>query len=239
MIRTLFVITVVFSTLAQAQPPGQSDHFIVTFQPGTPQNQRAAAVRRAGASVRFNYSIVDAVAIRGGSPNALAALGRDPSVLAIIPDREVHAIQRPTLVTRGKPSDGSGGTVPTGQVTPEGVKRVGLPTAGSDGDGVGVAIVDTGIDLGNADLRIGSSNFNASGGSCQDDNGHGTHVSGIVAAKNNTTGVLGVAPGATLYCVKVLNAQGSGSDGDVVAGLQFVLENANKVSPPIRVVNMS
>src|SRR5262249_8584669 len=81
--------------------------------------------------------------------------------------------------------------------------------------------------------------FTVFGTSCQDDNGHGTHVSGIVAAKDNTTGVLGVAPNATLYCVKVLDSTGSGSDSDVIAGLQFVLQNAATAAPPIRVVNMS
>ena len=113
---------------------------------------------------------------------------------------------------KGAPSGGGGNG---SQVVPEGVKRVGLPTASSNGAGIGVAIIDTGIDLGNADLLVSTLNSAPFGGSCQDDNGHGTHVSGIVAARDNTIGVLGVAPLATLYCVKVLDSTGSGSDSSM------------------------
>ena len=72
-----------------------------------------------------------------------------------------------------------------------------------------------------------------------DDNGHGTHVSGIIAARNNTIDVVGVAPNATLYAVKVLDRSGSGTDSTVMAGLDWIALNASLVSPEIRVVNMS
>ena len=74
---------------------------------------------------------------------------------------------------------------------------------------------------------------------CQDGAGHGTHVGGIVAALNNTIDVVGVAPGATLYAVKMLDDSGSGTDATVIAGLNWVLANANNVTPPIRALNMS
>jgi subtilisin len=64
-------------------------------------------------------------------------------------------------------------------------------------------------------------------------------VGGIVAARNNTADVVGVAPDATLYAVKVLDAFGSGTDSTVMAGLDWIQDNWNRVSPPIRVVNMS
>jgi len=72
------------------------------------------------------------------------------------------------------------------------------------------------------------------GTTCQDDNGHGSHVAGIVGAIDNTIGTIGVAPKATLYCVKVLDSAGNGSDSDVIAGLEWVASHA-----AIRVVNMS
>jgi subtilisin family serine protease len=62
---------------------------------------------------------------------------------------------------------------------------------------------------------------------------------GIVAARDNAQDVIGVAPKATLYCVKVLNASGTGSDSDLIKGLDFVFANAAIVQPPIRVVNIS
>jgi len=235
MIRVLLVIFSL-SAVAQAQVPGQDDGFIVTFKPGTAHSQRAAAVQRAGGELRFSYSVVDSVAIRGANPDVLAALRNDPSVVGIVSDFETHAIQGSDgAAPNGKPSGGGGST----QVIPAGVSRVGVPTASSNGEGIGVAILDTGIDLAHTDLSISPTRFSAFGGSCQDDNGHGTHVAGTVAALDNGKDVLGVAPKATLYCVKVLNAQGAGSDSDLIAGLDFVFANAAIVQPPIRVVNIS
>src|SRR5262245_48250654 len=94
MIRALLVI-LSLSAVAQAQVPGQHDGFIVTFKPGTSHSQRAAAIQRAGGEVRFSYSVVDAVAIKGVNPYVQAALQRDPSVVSIVPDFEIQAIQGP------------------------------------------------------------------------------------------------------------------------------------------------
>ena len=109
-----------------------------------------------------------------------------------------------------------------------------------DGAGVGVAIVDTGIDFNHTDIDDNLASvcfFDATvGTSCQDDDGHGTHVAGIVGAENNTIDVVGVAPNVTVYAVKVLDSNG---DGTVTAGLNWIALNANSVNPPIRVVNMS
>jgi subtilisin len=236
MIRRYALILLGLVAVGQAQLHAQNgDKFIVAFRNGTPHNDRIVAVERAGGAVRFDYSIVDAVAIRVPNRNVLAALQNNPNVLSIIPDREVHAVPTDLMVEKGKPSGGGGGGN-TGEVIPAGVKRVGLPTAGTDdGTNIGVAIVDTGIDLNNLDLAPPADTFSAFGGSCQDDNGHGTHVSGIVAAlQGNNRGTIGVAPGATLYCAKVLDSTGSGSDSNVIAGLEWVASHST-----IRVVNMS
>ena len=244
MIRTLVLSTMisVLPLLAQAQAPGQNEEkYIVTFRPGTAPALRAAVVARFGGAVRHNFSIIDAVAVRipnGLAGNLLTALSRDPSVLSITTDHTVYAFQDANSF-RGNAAQRMSATAWTRQVVPEGVKRVGLPVGGvSDGAGIGVAIVDTGIDLSNADLaaNIYPDKFVSPGigSSCQDNNGHGTHVSGIVAAIDNQIGTIGVAPKATLYCVKVLDASGSGSDSDVIAGLDWVFQHA-----AIRVVNMS
>jgi subtilisin len=116
---------------------------------------------------------------------------------------------------------------------------VGVATANSNGAGVAVAILDTGVDLAHADLSGTFDAFNAFGGSCLDDEGHGTHVAGTVAAQQNGIGVVGVAPNARVVCVKVLDNTGGGSDATVMAGLDWVLTNHASVQPPIRVVNMS
>ena len=172
-------------------------------------------------------------------PGVRARLASDPDVVALIPDRAVHAIRKPD----GKPGKGGGGKGggSNAQVVPEGIARVGAqPGALAYTDaGVGVAIVDTGIDITHADLTPSLAQFSAYGTSAQDDSGHGTHVAGTVAAANNAIDVVGIAPGATLYAVKVLSASGSGYDSDIIAGLDWIAANVGAHSPAIKVANMS
>jgi len=138
------------------------------------------------------------------------------------------------------------------QVVPEGIQRIGASpgTLSVTGVGVGVAIVDTGLNFSHPDLGMapevpGVNSFNGftPGASCEDIHGHGTHVGGIVAARNNSMGVVGVAPDATLYCVNVFQPdpvyEVIATDESLIAGLDWIATHANQVNPPIRVVNMS
>jgi subtilisin len=170
------------------------------------------------------------------TPGQLNKLQNDPTVSHIAANNQVFAL--------GKPAGGGGTPPPPPQVTPLGVTRIGAAPGATafNGAGVGVAVVDTGLDFNHADLNVSTAlgaSFSAFGGSAQDNEGHGTHVGGIIAAKNNTQDVVGVASGATVFAVKVLDATGSGSDAQVIAGLNWVAANANSVTPPIHVVNMS
>ncbi len=106
------------------------------------------------------------------------------------------------------------------QVTPWGVMR----TGSGSGKGKVAWIIDTGIEFDHPDLDVDkfrSRSFTGSS-SANDDNGHGTHVAGIVGAKNNDIGVIGVAYDATLVAVKVLNKDGSGTLSGVVQGVDYV-----------------
>src|SRR5262245_20928860 len=210
------------------------DEYVVQFQNGTPAAARRATAASAGASVRVVYNRVSAGSVRVPNDQALAALMRNPAVVAIVPNRPVFAYQTGTHGNANK-----GGSALQGQAVPPGVARVGSPTSSSNGAGVGVAILDTGIDLAHADLDVATNRFTAFGTTCQDGHGHGTHVAGTVAARDNSIDVLGVAPAAKLYCVKVLDNTGSGSDETVMAGLDWVLSNHSTVSPAIKVINMS
>jgi subtilisin family serine protease len=103
---------------------------------------------------------------------------------------------------------------------------------------VGVAVLDTGIDLPNGDLNaVSGTNCVKSGRTAQDDNGHGTNVAGVIAAKNQGSGVLGVAPGTKLYAVKVLGSNGSGTLSQILCGINWVAANA--AAQNIKVANMS
>lgn len=91
---------------------------------------------------------------------------------------------------------------------------------------VNVVVMDTGIDYTHPDLKDryqGGYNVFTKTNDPKDDHGHGTHVSGIIAAEDNNIGVVGVAPEAKLWAVKVLQANGSGSDESVAAGLDWVI----------------
>jgi len=124
----------------------------------------------------------------------------------------------------GDPGDGGSGS----QTTPWGVTRVNGPVTNVTPSGV-AWIIDSGVDLDHPDLNVDVSrsvNFVARGKDSPDDgNGHGTHVAGTVAAVDNGIDVVGVAPGATVIAVRVLDNSGSGSYSGVIAGVDHVAAN--------------
>lgn len=122
---------------------------------------------------------------------------------------------------------------------PTGVNRVNAelnPTTVAGSLGWGIAVIDTGIQMNHPDLNVvGGASFVKGKRSPNDDNGHGTHVAGTIGARDNGTGVVGIAPGAPLYAVKVLDRNGSGFWSDVIKGVDWVTQNAGKIA----VANMS
>lgn len=130
------------------------------------------------------------------------------------------------------------------QSTPTGIDRMDAELSGTanvDGNdervNVDVAVIDSGVDLDHPDLNVhteGAKNCSL-GLSADDSNGHGTHVAGTVAALDNDDGVVGAAPGARIWPVRVLNSLGSGSWSDVICGVDYVTAHADE----IEVANMS
>ena len=101
---------------------------------------------------------------------------------------------------------------------------------GWDGTDVKVAVLDTGIDYNHPDLYVfGGVDFSGSG-SYKDYNGHGTHCAGIIAAREYRGKIVGVAPRAKLYAVKVLNNSGWGYTSDIIAGMEWCVNNGIKVA---------
>ncbi len=122
------------------------------------------------------------------------------------------------------------------QTLPTGVDRVDADLNATANVDVDIAIIDTGIDLDHPDLNVfKDKNFINEAKTGDDDNGHGTHVAGTAAALDNGIGVVGVAPGARLWALKVLNYRGRGFFSDIIAGIDFVTDNASE----IEVANMS
>lgn len=118
------------------------------------------------------------------------------------------------------------------QDLPWGIDRIDAEIGHMEGEtaeGVDIAIIDTGIDSDHPDLvdNLGRGTGFSGGvqhGHSEDDNGHGTHVAGIAAAVDNSTGVVGVAPGATLHAVKVLTSPGAGLTPDVARGIEWAAD---------------
>jgi subtilisin len=236
-VRDVFILVIALVLIAPASgnaqaPASQASNVIVLFRDGVTPTERERIVRQSGGVATRHFRNVPASAARAEA-RARAFLERHPDVLSVVPDREVEKLGKPT-------GDASVTAAQAAQVVPSGVMRVGAQpgAVAFTGAGVGVAIVDTGIDFQHGDLTVASTCFTVYA-ACQDDEGHGTHVAGIVAAADNAIDVVGVAPNATLYAVKVLDRRGRGTDSTIMAGLDWIADHATQVTPAIRVVNMS
>jgi subtilisin family serine protease len=224
-------------TPAQSAEPSPSStapgpvagHYIVVMKDDVPSSGFSKSVSSLATSVNATVEHNYTSSIRGFSARMTAAeadrLRNDPQVKYVEPD---YRIQVSTMNVVYNTS----GT----QVVPWGIKRVG---GARDGTGKTAWIVDTGIDIDHPDLNVDltrSRNFVADGHADADDyNGHGTHVAGIIGAKNNGIDVVGVAPNATLVAVRVLDNDGSGTYSAIIAGLDYVAAGGRAGD----VVNMS
>lgn len=197
-------------------------HYIVVLAPET--NSFAAAndmAREHGLTVAQVYShALNGFAAR--IPDArLEKLLEDPRVLFIDADR-VMTIQAQTIPTGILRIDGGLSSTNSGN--------------GSGSVDVDVAILDTGIQTNHPDLNVvGGKNCVKGKNTIEDGHGHGTHVAGTVAAKDDSNGVVGVAPGARLWAVRVLDNNGSGTTSTIICGIDWVTANAGT----IEVANMS
>ncbi|OGQ11747.1 MAG: hypothetical protein A2138_20005 [Deltaproteobacteria bacterium RBG_16_71_12] len=219
--------------------PGQ---FIVTLREGARPDPQLLIGRHA-LSERLGLRTATSLVVHGVTADRRAGLERDPDVAAVEPDAIACASNGGDFGDEdadgqaGKGKPGGGGT-PAPQAVPAGVDRVGADEIANTGAGVTVCIVDSGVDYNHADL---SARFGATKGfdfinndtNPMDDNGHGTHVAGTVAATDNTGDVIGVAEGATLLAAKVLNRRGSGSYSAIIAGVDYC------VAQGAQVINMS
>jgi subtilisin len=230
----LFIVLCLILTLlgvasVQAAPAGVPS--VIVFKDVVNPNAAAPALAAAyGLQIGFVYQH----ALKGMSATVPAgrsqALERDPRVAYVVEDM-LRSI--------------SSQTVPTGieRIFADGNAEIDIDGADDFRVDVDVAVIDTGVDFEHYDLNV-VGGVNCSGGgpfnnSCQaggdDDHYHGTHVGGSIAAIDDGVGVVGVAPGARIWAVKVLNSRGSGYTSWIVAGIDWVAANANT----IEVANMS
>jgi subtilisin len=244
-LRRTLVLTValaVTAALVVIAPANAAPRFldvivVLDGEPGRADGRAAseATARQHGVETSFVYEH----ALRGFAGRVpegrLNGLRNDPRVSYVEADGLVRVASQ---------------TVPTGVQRIFAEKNDAIPTTGShDAVDVEVAVLDTGIDASHPDLAVVASvdcTLTTSGGPpwsrtsyCgtggTDGNGHGTHVAGTIGARDNGTGVVGVAPGARLWSVKVLTDTGGGSFSGIIAGIDHVTANSDRIS----VANMS
>ena len=197
----------VVPSVAHAEGAGAAS-YIVALRPAAGDADVFAArqVRALGLTVLDSYHSAISGFAASMSPAARAALAADPLVASIEPDRAFHS---------------------DGQVVPHGVERVKaeLSKTASIDDvdqprvNVNVAVLDTGIDTSHPDLNVAGGGVCAKSRNYDDHYGHGTHAAGIIGALDNHVGVVGVAPGANMYGVKVLDDQGNGTTRELLCGI--------------------
>ena len=226
---------------AQAQKAGDkiANSYICVFNKNVSRGNAKAEANRAaqaeGAQVKFVYD----VALRGfainAAPQAVANMkAKNPNIAYCEQDQVVTAVQFQGNALAGKGKPGGGGGAQPPQETPWGIARV---NGGAAGNFATAWVIDSGIQLDHPDLNVDltrSASFLSRGGP-GDENGHGTHVAGTIAAIDNNIGVIGVAPGAPVVAVRVLDRRGSGSTSGVIAGINYVATNGR----PGDVANMS
>ena len=196
-----------------------------------------ASVRPLGGAVERVYNrglrgfaarIPDALAARLKDTNPNIAFCEQDQVISLVPPREDGR----NATARRRPGSG-GGT--SAEETPWGIVRVKGGKAGNYGT---AWVIDSGVDLDHPDLFVDvarARTFVSRTSNADDQNGHGTHVAGTIGAKLNGIGVIGVAPGARIVPVRVLDRNGSGTTSGVIAGVDYVAANGR----PGEVANMS
>lgn len=209
---------------AQAQVAGEKipNAYICVFKAGAVGRGAVEAEARGAAQAHGGQvGHIYRNTIRGFSANMPAqAMERmkagNPNIAYCEQDQ---IMANPPLRIDAKP--GGGGSQPP-QETPWGIVRVGGAATGTFNT---AWIIDTGIVQGHPDLNLDTGRSRSFLGGTTlpwDENGHGTHVAGTVAALNNTIGVVGVAAGAPVVAVRVLNRRGSGTNSGVIAGVDYV-----------------
>src|SRR5688572_23207114 len=184
----------------------------------TPGASARALISAAGGSVRHSFRHIRAIS--ANLPEAaVAALRNNPNVAYV--DENI------TLVPLG-----------TRQVVDWGVAKIDAPGAwalGFRGQNVKVGIFDSGIDVDHPDLTVaGGIDLVGDGNGLDDCNGHGTHVAGIVAARDGARHTVGVAPGAQLYSMRLADcAWAGGTLAKMIQGLEWAIDNG------MDVINMS
>ena len=231
---------------ASAAEPGDESCAPVVFSSTASQSGYIVILRQAGDGAAKNNTDLQSkitallsgkniagsrvqYALLGGANGFVANLTRQEAA-NIAADEQVEFVEPDRIIKLGTACF----TLVKPSTAQWGVKRTGV----GDGTGKTAWIIDTGVDFDHPDLLVDktrSKNFVDAQALATDDNGHGTHVAGIIGALNNNTGVLGVASGAKIVALKVLDNTGEGNTSYIFQALNYI----NQQAVAGDVVNMS
>ena len=205
------------------------EYKIIGFKEGFALRKGQYLMENHGIKIKKHLPLINACLCEvTGDLGVYQSLAEDPMIEFVEDDYEGKIQVIPTLSIEIKKQ---------GQEIPWGVKKIGAPSVWKDtaGQGVRVGIIDTGVDLSHPDLE---DNIKKAGWvlECQnivDDNGHGSHVAGTIAALDNDIGVIGAAPKVEIYAVKAFSKSGRGNISDVIEGLDWCVQNK------VQIINMS
>ena len=206
---------------AFAIEPPEMIKVIIGFE-DQPAETEQLLVRSAGGTINRELDLINAYSATVPK-QAIDQLRADPTVAYVEVDTVVHATgMLPWGIDRIDAEIVWGGADGATDVIP----------GRNAGDGIKVAIIDSGIDYDHPDLAAnyrGGYDFVNNDNDPMDDEGHGTHCAGIVAAVDNGIGVIGVAPEVELYAVKVLDYDGEGWLSDIIAGFNWAVDNGMNI----------
>lgn len=217
---TLFLVfALAFVLIGRQIPAGAKQSgmasVIISFHEA-PGNSGASLIKRTGGQIKHQYKLIPAIAATVPEA-ALRGLSKNPNIKLVEPDIKIYATD--------VEMDNSWGVEHIGSAI--------VHADGNQGEGVKVGILDTGIDHRHPDLDgnfAGGYNFIDNNTRIMDDNGHGTHVAGIIAAEDDGQGVVGVAPKAKLYAYKILDSNGSGNISNIISALEMAVADGIQVT---------
>ena len=237
--------------------------FIVQWVPGTSMSQMQQSVHQAGGKLKHIHKSGADGLVFLPTLEAESLMEGDLSVTAVIPNMTMNPVEETLAFWPDAKicQDCGGGPPPSQQVIPLVVSRVGAQpgNVAYTGSGVGVAVLDTGVQYNHRDFTRTNGTQVISSGCWHEDpywlgcgdsapfsGGHGTAVAGIIAAADNTVDVVGIAPGATVYDFNVNMYNPSVcypynsciNEDFVIDALEWIIEHQS-LTPPIKVINMS
>lgn len=255
--KTIRLFGAIFLLASFLPVNSQADQKIVTFSPEASLRDGISGLEKLGCKVLKHLPLINAVVADFPEKTMDSEIMSCPHVCAVEEDRFIKWIEEAPAALELSFVETALGSIkagedrglippfpadPKAEVNPKeipwGVKRVNSTAAWqrTSGRGIKVGIIDTGVDYNHSDLKpnyAGGYNAVETSKTPLDDNGHGTHVAGIVGAALDGAGLAGVAPQVSLYAVKVLNSQGSGAYSAIIDGIQWAVSN------DMNVVNMS